>query len=195
MFLELFRVQNPALSISLKYLNDNRIPFREWNKIILVYKVLAIGRILILSATNWHLPRALPMTEQQRHLPSASMELEKIGVHPAMHKSQSIVLLGLCCYKKNTMLSVLYITEICFLTMLEAWESKKEVLLSWCLVRAHFLICKWLSSFVRTWQRGKRTLWSLFSCMLQAKSLNCVQLFATLWTVAHRAPLSMGFSR
>ena len=70
------------------------------------------------------------MTEQQRHLPSASMELEKIGVHPAMHKSQSIVLLGLCCYKKNTMLSVLYITEICFLTMLEAWESKKEVLLS-----------------------------------------------------------------
>ena len=29
------------------------------------------------------------------------MELEKIGVHPAMHRSQSIVLLGLCCYKKK----------------------------------------------------------------------------------------------
>ena len=29
-----------------------------------------------LSATNWHLPRALPMTEQQRHLPSASMKIE-----------------------------------------------------------------------------------------------------------------------
>ena len=27
------------------------------------------------------------------------------------------------------------------------------------------------------------------------KSLNCVCLFATLWTVAHQAPLSMGFSR
>ena len=27
------------------------------------------------------------------------------------------------------------------------------------------------------------------------KSLSCVQLFATLWTVAHQAPLSMGFSR
>ena len=26
--------------------------------------------------TNWHLPRASPMTEQQRHLPSASMEIE-----------------------------------------------------------------------------------------------------------------------
>ena len=27
------------------------------------------------------------------------------------------------------------------------------------------------------------------------KSLRCVQLFATLWTVAHQATLSMGFSR
>ena len=29
-----------------------------------------------MSTTNWHLPRALPMTEQQRHLPSASTESE-----------------------------------------------------------------------------------------------------------------------
>ena len=29
-----------------------------------------------LSTTNWHLPRALPMTEQQMHLPSASVEIE-----------------------------------------------------------------------------------------------------------------------
>ena len=29
-----------------------------------------------MSTTNWHLPRALPMTEQQRHLPSTSMEIE-----------------------------------------------------------------------------------------------------------------------
>ena len=28
-----------------------------------------------------------------------------------------------------------------------------------------------------------------------AKLLNCVQFFATPWTVAHRSPLSMGFSR
>ena len=28
-----------------------------------------------LSTTNWHLPRTLP-TEQQRHLPSTSMEIE-----------------------------------------------------------------------------------------------------------------------
>ena len=27
------------------------------------------------------------------------------------------------------------------------------------------------------------------------KSLSCVRLFATPWTVAHQAPLSMGFSR
>ena len=30
---------------------------------------------------------------------------------------------------------------------------------------------------------------------LRAKSLSCVLLFATPWSVAHQAPLSMGFSR
>ena len=30
---------------------------------------------------------------------------------------------------------------------------------------------------------------------LHAKSLSCVLLFVTPWTVAHQAPLSMGFSR
>ena len=29
----------------------------------------------------------------------------------------------------------------------------------------------------------------------EAKSLSCVRLFETLWTVAHQAPPSMGFSR
>ena len=28
--------------------------------------------LFILSATNWHLPRALPRTEQQKYLPSAA---------------------------------------------------------------------------------------------------------------------------
>ena len=34
-------------------------------------------------------------------------------------------------------------------------------------------------------------------CALDAKleSLSCVRLFATPWTAAHQAPLSMGFSR
>ena len=30
---------------------------------------------------------------------------------------------------------------------------------------------------------------------MHAQSLSCVQLFATPWTVAHQAPLFMGFSR
>ena len=30
---------------------------------------------------------------------------------------------------------------------------------------------------------------------VKMKSLSCVRLFATPWTVAHQAPLSMGFSR
>ena len=31
--------------------------------------------------------------------------------------------------------------------------------------------------------------------LLEVKSLSCVQLFATPWTVAYQAALSMGFSR
>ena len=31
---------------------------------------------MLLSTTNWHLPRALPVTKQQRHLLTASMETE-----------------------------------------------------------------------------------------------------------------------
>jgi len=29
-----------------------------------------------MSTTNWHLPRALPRTERQRHSPSSSAEIE-----------------------------------------------------------------------------------------------------------------------
>ena len=56
-----------------------------------------------------------------------------------------------------------------------------------------FLLCE------RNWLRktgGKRhdvTLFLRGTCMLNPFS--CVRLFATLWTVACQAPLSMGFSR
>ena len=36
---------------------------------------------------------------------------------------------------------------------------------------------------------------SLGSQKVKVKSISCVQLFVTLWTVAYQAPLSMGFSR
>ena len=32
-------------------------------------------------------------------------------------------------------------------------------------------------------------------CVCMLSYFSCVRLFATLWTVAHQAPLSMGFSR
>ena len=35
----------------------------------------------------------------------------------------------------------------------------------------------------------------VYVCVCAAQSLSCVQLFATLWTTAHQAPLSMGFPR
>ena len=42
-----------------------------------------------------------------------------------------------------------------------------------------------------SWTRLKR----LSSLAWVLSHFSCVQLFATLWTVAHQAPLSMGFSR
>ena len=38
-------------------------------------------------------------------------------------------------------------------------------------------------------------LFSFIPCAMGSQSLSCVQLFATPWTVACQAPLSMGFSR
>ena len=40
----------------------------------------------------------------------------------------------------------------------------------------------------------KKNLLCGFSVCVQSP-FSCVQLFVTLWTVAHQAPLSMGFSR
>ena len=37
--------------------------------------------------------------------------------------------------------------------------------------------------------------WSMERKKVKVKLLSCVRLFATPWTVAHQAPLSMGFSR
>ena len=41
----------------------------------------------------------------------------------------------------------------------------------------------------------EKAFYSLLLGLLMLSCLSCVQLFATLWTVAHQAPLSMGFSR
>ena len=50
-------------------------------------------------------------------------------------------------------------------------------------------------------ERQESQLWlilgtqTLVANIKKVKSLSCVRLFATLWTVARQAPLSMGFSR
>ena len=46
----------------------------------------------------------------------------------------------------------------------------------------------WRSAF------GITKFWAALTCVC-AKALSQVQLFVTLWTMAHQAPLSMGFSR
>ena len=50
-------------------------------------------------------------------------------------------------------------------------------------------------TWLRNWAHGYLTVWCQFlhGCMLSRFS--CVWLLATLWTVAHQAPLSKGFSR
>ena len=48
--------------------------------------------------------------------------------------------------------------------------------------------CKWGNSFL-----DDSFSINYFKWCMHAKSLQCVQLSATLWTVAHQAPLSMGF--
>ena len=35
---------------------------------------------------------------------------------------------------------------------------------------------------------------SIYVCVCESEVAQCVRLFATLWTVAHQAPPSMGFS-
>ena len=52
------------------------------------------------------------------------------------------------------------------------------------------------------WDRKRKKIfdWKDHGCFflyftLKVKLLSCVRLFATPWTVAHQAPLSMGFSR
>ena len=69
----------------------------------------------------------------------------------------------------------------------ESWTIKKaehqriDAFELWC----------WKRLFRVPWTAGR----SNQSILKEVKSLNHVQLFATLWTVAHQAAPSMGFSR
>ena len=51
------------------------------------------------------------------------------------------------------------------------------------------------SGFFTTEPPRKSTIASITMILMKVKSLSCVRLFATPWTVAHQAPPSMGFSR
>ena len=75
-------------------------------------------------------------------------------------------------------------------------------------IEMKILICEHSDWMAGSWVSGKSRLeWGwiiwitsfmLFSrirCIIDTCMLSCVQFFATLWTVAHPAPLSMGLSR
>ena len=40
-----------------------------------------------------------------------------------------------------------------------------------------------------------RNIYFILKVKVRVKSLSCIRLFATMWTVAYQAPPSMGFSR
>ena len=55
----------------------------------------------------------------------------------------------------------------------------------------------WIKPLMGGWCRreGDEPLERLTEVKVKVKSLSCVQLFVTPWTVAHQTPPSMGFSR
>ena len=86
-----------------------------------------------------------------------------------------------------------------------SWNTSKiELLAVWFLLQTLSLVCRWLPSHcVLTWlflcvHASLVSLYVLISSTkdtVVVQSLSCVQLFETLWTVTHQAPLSMGVSR
>ena len=57
-----------------------------------------------------------------------------------------------------------------------------------------------MDKLIATFSSSHRKYFSKFNQValqvkVKVKSLSCVQLLATPWTVAHQAPVSMGFSR
>ena len=78
----------------------------------------------------------------------------------------------------------------------EGQDTSRTCVWLWCIpcylqARLDFLLCFALS--VRSFCSALPIVSAFLMCMLSCFS--CVRLFATLWTVVHQSPLSMGFSR
>lgn len=68
--------------------------------------------------------------------------------------------LSLGCYSNIPSTGWLINNRRLFLTSGD-WKIQNEGQQIWYLVRACFLVSRWLSSCVLTWQRGERALWDL----------------------------------
>ena len=83
--------------------------------------------------------------------------------------------------------------EVCSLKLMQA----KQKTLTWQsrLQNCSFPTCKHTDTYIHTAICGLAHIYTHTYGCVHAKSLSCVTLFETLWTVALQAPLSVGFSR
>ena len=81
------------------------------------------------------------------------------------------------------------IYKICWMGLTENWTKQKK---GW-LHRSKSI--KIMQSENHEISKGKKKSFNDMHACMHARSLQCVPLFVTPWTVAHQVPLSMGFSR
>ena len=73
------------------------------------------------------------------------------------------------------------------------WSPRSRFQKIWCLVRA--LVHRWPSSqWGITWQKCQESSWESLLCACELSHFSPVWLLVTPWTLAHQAPLCMGFS-
>ena len=94
----------------------------------------------------------------------------------------------------------IYIQNLIYIILMESYQIDYKLLLpiiqcDKCASEDY--CCKRKLSFLNLFLIGRNcsTMQCCYVCVCVCQSLSLVQLFATLWTAAHQAPLSIGFSK
>ena len=111
------------------------------------------------------------------HFTKQEVEFEKLNVCPVSQSKQKVS------GRPNL--------ESSHISKHRGWRMLCHLRDQWHLIPA---TSKWFMIFTNSYTVGKEC-FSLFSKQCKVKSLSCVQLFVTPWTVAYHTLLFMGFSR